>query len=83
MGAVTALMVAHRFAKGNKEGLPPLSGLVLDSAFSSFKNLAYDITSRGLVRVPGFAVTGVLRMIRRTVRRRAGFDLFKVGGRLA
>lgn len=54
------------------------AGLVLDSPFSSFKALAYDLTSKGMIKVPRFATATVLSFIRRSVQNRAGFDLFRV-----
>ncbi|KAM3577189.1 hypothetical protein VYU27_000872 [Nannochloropsis oceanica] len=54
------------------------AGLVLDSPFSGFKKLAYDLTSKGMVHIPHFATAAVLSLLRRSVRSRAGFDLFKL-----
>jgi alpha-beta hydrolase superfamily lysophospholipase len=56
MGAVTALLYT-----AGPDNEPP-AGLIADSPFSSFKQLAYDLTSKGVVRVPRFlaATVGVL-----------------------
>jgi fermentation-respiration switch protein FrsA (DUF1100 family) len=74
MGAVTALLYAAK----SGSTMEAISGIIVDSPFSSFRQLAFDLTSRGMVRVPKFAVSAVLSMIRRSVRNRAGFDLYQL-----
>lgn len=79
MGSVSALLYTldHQGEKDVEEGMAP-AGLILDSPFKSFKHLAYDLTSNGMISIPQFAVTTVLSLIRRSVEKRAGFDLFQV-----
>ena len=81
MGAVTALLVAAAAATAPSslsDGVVVPAGLVLDSPFASFKALAYDLTSKGMIKVPQFATATVLSFIRRSVQKRAGFDLFRI-----
>eukprot|EP01029_Cantina_marsupialis_P032289 TRINITY_DN9716_c0_g3_i1.p1 TRINITY_DN9716_c0_g3~~TRINITY_DN9716_c0_g3_i1.p1 ORF type:complete len:615 (-),score=174.93 TRINITY_DN9716_c0_g3_i1:118-1962(-) len=70
MGAVTALL--HSFRD------PSIGGMVLDSAFSDLKLLAKEmvqsIRDQG-VKAPGFLASGALRLIRNSVKKKAGFDI--------
>lgn len=70
----------HHHHRGiNSTPADPLpAGLILDSPFSSFKQLAKDLTTRGMVRVPRIAVAAVMGLLRRSVRHRANFDLYDV-----
>ncbi len=86
-GATTGEGQAPRRRRGRGHGRhrhailpadPPPAGLILDSPFSSFQQLAVDLTTEGLVRIPRLAVAAVLGLLRRSVRRRAGFDLYDV-----
>lgn len=65
-------------AGGVRPADPPPAGLILDSPFSSFRRLALDLTTKGLIRMPRLAVAAVLALLRRSVKRRAGFDLYHV-----
>jgi hypothetical protein len=70
MGAVTALMFADRD--------PTLACLVLDSPFASLKQLARELVDSAQLAVPRFAVGVALKMVRSSVKHRAGFDINKL-----
>jgi len=69
MGAVTALLFGDRD--------PSIAGMVVDSAFADLMQLINEL-GQGLreqgLRVPGFAISMAVSLIRRSVRRRANFD---------
>ena len=65
-------------AGGVRHADPPPAGLILDSPFSSFRRLALDLTTKGLIRMPRLAVAVVLGLLRSSVKRRASFDLYHV-----
>lgn len=69
MGATTALLYGDRD--------PSIAAMVLDSAFADLMQLANEIANsareQGL-RVPGFAISMAANLLRRSVRRRAGFE---------
>lgn len=69
MGAVTALLYGDRD--------PSIAGMVVDSAFSDLMQLVNELgqnfREQGL-RVPGFAISMAVQLIRRSVRNRAKFD---------
>ncbi|CAD8063323.1 unnamed protein product [Paramecium primaurelia] len=67
MGAVTALMHADRD--------PSIAGLVLDSAFSNLKTLAEELAKQYAQKVPSFAISAGLSMIRKTIQSKANFDI--------
>lgn len=70
MGAATALLHADRD--------PSIAGIVVDSAFTSLEQLVQEIVERGRregYTIPGFAVKIVMKFIRASVQKRAGFDL--------
>eukprot|EP00041_Stephanoeca_diplocostata_P021378 m.496998 g.496998 ORF g.496998 m.496998 type:complete len:481 (-) comp21811_c0_seq3:596-2038(-) len=73
MGATTALLY------GDKD--PSIACMVLDSPFTDLYQLAWELVeiqrANGM-RVPGFAVSIVMASIRRSVRKRAGFDMRNV-----
>lgn len=66
MGAVTALMHADRD--------PSIAGLVLDSAFSSLRDLAEDLCKKH-TSLPNFVMSAAIAMIKSSVKDRANFDL--------
>eukprot|EP00928_Gymnodinium_smaydae_P036374 TRINITY_DN25437_c0_g1_i2.p1 TRINITY_DN25437_c0_g1~~TRINITY_DN25437_c0_g1_i2.p1 ORF type:complete len:502 (-),score=89.49 TRINITY_DN25437_c0_g1_i2:90-1469(-) len=70
MGATTALLYGDRD--------PSIAALVLDSPFTDLMELAHELAQnardKGMLRVPGIAVSATALMVRRSVRRRAGFD---------
>eukprot|EP00201_Polytomella_parva_P000505 CAMPEP_0175073080 /NCGR_PEP_ID=MMETSP0052_2-20121109/20324_1 /TAXON_ID=51329 ORGANISM="Polytomella parva, Strain SAG 63-3" /NCGR_SAMPLE_ID=MMETSP0052_2 /ASSEMBLY_ACC=CAM_ASM_000194 /LENGTH=870 /DNA_ID=CAMNT_0016340771 /DNA_START=18 /DNA_END=2627 /DNA_ORIENTATION=- len=70
MGAVTALNY------GSKD--PSIAGLVLDSAFSRLTDLMSEIVSEQKIPVPRALMRVALAAMRRSVQRRAGFDLSRV-----
>lgn len=70
MGAVAALMYAETDASVN--------AMVLDSPFSSLPRLATELVEDGKLGVPKIAVKLVMRLIRRDIKKRAKFDMFKL-----
>ncbi|OQS01282.1 serine protease family S09X [Achlya hypogyna] len=70
MGAVASLLCAQEDHN--------ISAIVLDSPFSSLKQLALDLVDEGKLSVPKFAVALVMRILRRDIKRRAKFDMFKL-----
>jgi pimeloyl-ACP methyl ester carboxylesterase len=66
MGAVTALMHADRD--------PSIAGLVLDSPFSSLRQLAEDICEK-YSSLPKFVMSGALALIKSSIKERANFDI--------
>lgn len=67
MGAVTALLY------GDEDNM--LDAIVLDSPFASLRLLAEDLVQKASARIPAFAVHGVLRFVRASIQKRAGFDI--------
>ena len=67
MGAVTALAYAARD--------PSIAGVVLDSPFSRLTDLMAEVVEQQGLRLPGPLLTFALGAMRRSVRRRAGFDI--------
>ncbi|TYZ60365.1 hypothetical protein PybrP1_001337 [[Pythium] brassicae (nom. inval.)] len=70
MGAVAALLYAQRD--------PAINAMVLDSPFASLPQLATELVDDGKLGVPKLAVRLVMRLVRRDIRRRAKFDMFKL-----
>lgn len=70
MGAVTALMHADRD--------PSIAGLVLDSAFSNLKTLSEELAKVYAQKVPSFAISAGISMIRKTIQTKANFDIEKL-----
>ncbi|KAF1318520.1 Serine protease family s09x, partial [Globisporangium splendens] len=70
MGAVAALMYAQND--------PQINAMVLDSPFSSLPRLATELVDEGKLGVPKIAVKLVMRLIRRDIKNRAKFDMFKL-----
>ncbi|TMW64361.1 hypothetical protein Poli38472_012983 [Pythium oligandrum] len=70
MGAVASLL----YAQNDLE----INAMVLDSPFSSLPQLALELVEDGKVGVPKIAVKLVMRLIRRDIKRRAKFDMFKL-----
>jgi len=71
MGAVTALLYA------DEDNM--LDAMVLDSPFASLRMLAEELVQRATanssIRIPNFAVAGVLRLVRSTILNRAHVDI--------
>ena len=76
MGASSAVMQASRD--------PSLAGLVLDSPFASLEQVALELVTHapetvpGVPSVPPFLVKTALSIVARSVKGRAGFDLYKL-----
>ena len=73
MGAVTSLLHADRDLS--------IAGMILDSPFSSLRQLAHELVEQftAETKIPAFArvaaVGTALAFVKRSVRSRAGFDL--------
>ena len=66
MGAVTALLHGYRDNS--------ISGMVIDSPFTSLTELAKELASR-YSKLPGFVLSGALKLIKKTIKKKAGFDI--------
>ncbi|RHY29949.1 hypothetical protein DYB32_004737 [Aphanomyces invadans] len=77
MGAVASILCAAEEAE-DKAGGATITAMVLDSPFSSLKQLALDLVDEGKLHVPKFAVSIVMRFLRRDIQRRAKFDMFQL-----
>lgn len=66
MGAVTALL------HGDRD--PSIAGMVLDSAFSALDLLAEEL-ARNFAKVPKLLVSTALKLIRKSIKSRAKFDI--------
>ncbi len=67
MGAVTALL------HGDRD--PSIAAMVLDSPFSSLRELAGELVSHLDMKIPSFAVSAALSVVKSSVKKRAGFNL--------
>ena len=66
MGAVTALLHGYRDNS--------IAGMVLDSPFASLKVLAKELANR-YAKLPGFVLSGTISLIRKTIKKKANFDI--------
>ncbi len=66
MGAATALLHADRDHS--------IAGVVVDSGFTSLKQLAKELAKK-FTKIPGFILSGALKMIASSVKSRANFNL--------
>ena len=66
MGAVTALLHGHRDNS--------IAGIVADSPFSSLKKLSKELANR-YAKLPGFVLSGALSLVRKTIKKKAKFDI--------
>mmetsp|Transcript_22270 Transcript_22270/g.72685 ORF Transcript_22270/g.72685 Transcript_22270/m.72685 type:complete len:210 (-) Transcript_22270:614-1243(-) len=59
-----------------------LDAMVLDSPFASLRMLAEELvhraTSGSSIKIPGFAIAAVLRLVRSTIRKRAKVDINEI-----
>jgi len=73
-GAVAALLYA------DEDNM--LDAMVLDSPFASLRMLAEELvhraTSGSSIKIPGFAIAAVLRLVRSTIRKRAKVDINEI-----
>ncbi|KAG1670695.1 hypothetical protein FOA52_010971 [Chlamydomonas sp. UWO 241] len=67
MGAVTALLYAQRD--------PSIAGLVVDSPFSRLTDLMLEIVAEQNLPIPRPLFKAAVAMMKRSVRKKAGFDL--------
>ncbi len=70
MGAVAALLYVEEDVE--------ISALVLDSPFASLPQLARELVEDGKLGVPKIAISIVMRLIRRDIKKRAKFDIFQL-----
>ena len=70
MGAVTALLYSRRD--------PTIAGMVLDSPFSKLNDLMLELVQEQQVPIPRALVRIALMAMRRSVRKRAGFDIYTI-----
>ena len=66
MGAATALM------HGSRD--PSIAGMVLDSPFADLKQLSEELAGN-YAKVPKFILSTARKMIRKTIRQKANFDI--------
>jgi len=69
MGAVTALMYAEKDLS--------IGGMVIDSPYSDLKLLVKDLAKNN-TKIPALLVSGALKFVKHSVKKRAGFDLSTV-----
>ena len=67
MGAVTALL------HGDRD--PSIAAMILDSPFSSLRELAGELVNHLDMKIPSFAVSAALSVVKSSVKKRAGFNL--------
>ena len=70
MGAVTAIMYAAEYPKN-------ISALILDSGFYSLNILIHELV-KSKINLPGFIIERVLKMVKETVKEKAGFNLDEI-----
>ena len=70
MGAVTAIMYASEHPKN-------ISALILDSGFYSLNILIHELVN-SKINLPNFIIERVLKMVKETVKEKAGFDLDEI-----
>ncbi|KAL4418794.1 hypothetical protein ABPG77_010203 [Micractinium sp. CCAP 211/92] len=70
MGAVTALLYSQKD--------PSVAGMVLDSPFSRLVDLMLELATDQQLRIPKPLVKVALAMLKRSVKKRAGFSVDKV-----
>mmetsp|Transcript_50094 Transcript_50094/g.92435 ORF Transcript_50094/g.92435 Transcript_50094/m.92435 type:complete len:430 (-) Transcript_50094:60-1349(-) len=54
---------------------PSVAACVLDSPFSSFRNVAEEMAGKGAIGIPGFMTEMVLKNMREEILNRASFDI--------
>jgi alpha/beta superfamily hydrolase len=67
MGACTALL------HGDRD--PSIAGMILDSPFASLKVLAKELATQRAGNVPSFVLSGILSFVRKTIKKKAFFDI--------
>jgi len=71
MGAATALLHGHRD--------PSIAAMVLDSPFASLEQVTRELIDSAQIRCkPAVVVNGILSVLRRTIRKRTGMDIFRL-----
>ena len=70
MGAVTAIMYASEHPR-------IISALILDSGFYSLNQLIHELVN-SKINLPNFLIERVLKMVKETVKEKAGFDLDEI-----
>eukprot|EP01097_Dermamoeba_algensis_P007174 TRINITY_DN4497_c0_g1_i1.p1 TRINITY_DN4497_c0_g1~~TRINITY_DN4497_c0_g1_i1.p1 ORF type:complete len:440 (+),score=68.52 TRINITY_DN4497_c0_g1_i1:82-1320(+) len=67
MGAATCIMYGATD--------PSIAGMVLDSSFSSLQVLCLELANSTQVKVPKLMINGVLKIIKKSVQKKANFNL--------
>jgi pimeloyl-ACP methyl ester carboxylesterase len=71
MGAASALLHGHRD--------PSIAAMVLDSPFASLEQVTRElIDSAQIKHKPGVIINAVLKMLRKTIRKRTGMDILRL-----
>eukprot|EP00873_Tetraselmis_striata_P045654 jgi/Tetstr1/465918/TSEL_010532.t1 len=70
MGAVTALLCSQRD--------PSIAGIVCDSPFSKLTELMVELVEEQRLPIPKYLMKLAIGFMRRSVRKRAGFDILEV-----
>jgi len=71
MGAATALLHGHRD--------PSIAAMVLDSPFASLEQVVRELVDGAQIRhKPTVVINAVLKMLRKTIRKRTGLDIFRL-----
>lgn len=71
MGAATALLHGHRD--------PSIAAMVLDSPFASLEQVARELIDGAQIRhKPTVVINAVLKLLRKTIRKRTGLDIFRL-----
>ena len=69
MGAVICLLYGQRD--------PSIAGIVMDSPFSNLVSLMEELaTGQAGLRIPKFGIKSIIGFLRRSIRKRAGFDIY-------
>eukprot|EP00941_MAST-03F_sp_MAST-3F-sp1_P004938 g4938.t1 len=75
MGAATTILYSSRD--------PSIAGIILDSGFTDLYTLCRELVKKAEAtpqangwKVPGLVVKGAIRLIRNSVKKRAGFDIY-------
>lgn len=72
MGAVAAMLFAQ-----HEDNQSLINGLILDSPFSSFKKMVYDVVTTK-IKVPTCLINCMLYFILRTIKKKTGISLAKL-----
>lgn len=68
MGAVTCILYSQRD--------PSIAGIILDSPFSKLVTLMEELALSQGYRIPKYLLKSLIGFLRRSIRKRAGFDIY-------